>query len=154
MFSTLGGTVGISMGDTIFSSELVKRLAKVSGFTSSSSSGVTSYTGLSQIQPESLRNQVLHAYTRSLATIYIVCVPLSFIGLLAGTLKLLISSWSIYLSCLCFLVLTVREYSLQRNLQRGAKDAHKDGKTFANPVDETPSPTARTSLSEKEKDSA
>ena len=153
MFSTLGGTVGISMGDIIFSSELVKRLAKVSGFTSSSS-GVTSYTGLSQIQPESLRNQVLHAYTRSLATIYIVCVPLSFIGLLAGTLKLLISSWSIYLSCLCFLVLTVREYSLQRNLQRGAKDAHKDGKTFADPVDETPSPTARTSLSEKEKDSA
>ena len=51
-------------------------------------------------------------------------------------------------------MLTVREYSLQRNLQRGAKDAHKDGKAFADPVDETPSPTARTSLSEKEKDSA
>ena len=96
MFSTLGGTVGISMGDTIFSSELVKRLAKVSGFTSSSS-GVTSYTGLTQIQPESLRNQVLHAYTRSLATIYIVCVPLSFIGLLAGTLKRL------FLAMVCIL---------------------------------------------------
>ena len=89
---TLGGTVGISVGDTIFSSELVKRLAKVSGFTTSSSSGITSYTGLTQIQPESLRNQVLHAYTRSLATINSVCVPLSCVGLLAGTLKRLLSA--------------------------------------------------------------
>ena len=51
-------------------------------------------------------------------------------------------------------MLTLREYSLQRNLQRGAKDAHKDGKVSADPADETPIPTARTSLSEKEKASA
>ena len=84
------------MGDTIFSSELVKRLAKVPGFISSSSSGVTSYTGLTQIQPDSLRDQVLHAYTRSLATIYIVCVPIAFVGLLAGMLKRLISAVALF----------------------------------------------------------
>ena len=83
--STLGGTVGISVGDAIFSAELVKRLAKVPGFTGSSS--IASFTGLTQIQPVSLRKQVLHAYTRSLATMYIVFVPLSFVGLLCGRFK-------------------------------------------------------------------
>lgn len=91
LLRTLGGTVGISVGDTIFSTELVKRLARVPGYTGSSAasggSGITSFTGLTQIQPVSLREQVLHAYTRSLATIYIVAVPISFVGLLIGEYK-------------------------------------------------------------------
>lgn len=87
LIRTLGGTVGISVGDTIFTTELVKRLAKIPGFASNSSTGgaaaaFAGFTGLTQIQPVSLREQVLHAYTRSLATIYIVAVPMSFVGLI------------------------------------------------------------------------
>ena len=85
----LGGTIGISVGDTIFTTELTKRLAQVPGFSNSSSASggalVTSFTGLTQIQPVSLREQVLHAYTRSLSTIYIVATPVAFVGLLFGS---------------------------------------------------------------------
>lgn len=98
---TLGGTVGISVGDTIFTSEVSKRLAKIPNLSStgiSTTGGVPSYAGLSQIQPESLRQQVLHAFTRSLATIWIVSVPLAFAGLLFA--------------------LIVREYSLKRTVDR------------------------------------
>ncbi|KAL5528489.1 hypothetical protein ACEPAF_7625 [Sanghuangporus sanghuang] len=101
LIRTLGGTVGISVGDTIFQSELTDRLATVSGFNSSMSSGITDYTSIQRIQPDSLRQQVTHAFTRSLATIYIVMTPISFVGLL--------------------FVLLLREYSLKRTVEREAK---------------------------------
>ena len=105
LLRTLGGAVGIAVGDTIFASELTKRLAKVQGFDSTIAGEAArgDYSALAHIQPESLREQVLHAYTRSLVTIYIVAVPLSFVGLLA--------------------VLCIHEYSLKRNIQRGGKEA-------------------------------
>ncbi|EJD03253.1 MFS general substrate transporter [Fomitiporia mediterranea MF3/22] len=101
LLRTLGGTVGISVGDTVFQSELPGRLAKVPGFSSIVSSGFTDFTSLSRIQPDSLRQQVLHAFTRSLATIYIVFTPIAFVGLL--------------------FVLIIREYTLVRNVERGKK---------------------------------
>lgn len=89
LIRTLGGTIGISLGDTVFTTELTKRLAQVPGFSNSSSANsgasVTSFTGLTQIQPVSLREQVLHAYTHSLSTVYIVAAPVAFVGLLFGT---------------------------------------------------------------------
>lgn len=133
LIRTLGGTVGISVGDTIFTTELVKRLAKVPGYASSSaaqSSGggvaITSFTGLTQIQPVSLREQVLHAYTRSLATIYIVALPMSFVGLLFGEPKfhtlfnaLCIASSGLTTDLYECIVLMLREYSFKRNVDRG-----------------------------------
>lgn len=81
----LGGTVGILIGDTIFSPELSKCIARVSGYEGPvGAQGSTSFTGLASIQPVSLREQVLHAYTRSLAKIYIVALPLAFVDLLSG----------------------------------------------------------------------
>lgn len=104
LLRTLGGAVGIAVGDTVFATELPKRLAKISGYDKSSTAATTSgdYASLSHIEPESLRQQVLHAYTRSLATIYIVSLPITFVGLLC--------------------VLVVREYTLKRNIHRGGKD--------------------------------
>lgn len=84
---TLGGTVGtgILIGDTIFSPELSQCIARVSGYEGPvGTQGSTSFTGIASIQPVSLREQVLHAYTRSLATIYIVALPSAFVGLLSG----------------------------------------------------------------------
>ena len=73
------------MGGTIFSTELSKRLAAIPEYASTLASGassMTSYTSISHIEPASLRNLVEHAYTRSLALIYIVSTPISFVGLL------------------------------------------------------------------------
>jgi len=60
--------------------------------------------GLVNIEPESVRDEVLHAYTRSIALIWIVYCAVNFIGLL--------------------LVLPIRAYSLKRAvIQHGGKDA-------------------------------
>ncbi|EJD03251.1 MFS general substrate transporter [Fomitiporia mediterranea MF3/22] len=103
LLRTLGGTVGISVGDTIFQSELPDRLAKIPGYNaaSMSASGFLDYTSISHIQPDSLRQQVTHAFTRSLATIYIAFTPIAFVGLLC--------------------VLVLREYTLVRTVERGQK---------------------------------
>lgn len=77
--------MGISIGDTIFATELAKRLSHIPGASDlGAGSGLSGFTHLTQIQPDSLRDQVLHAYTRSLSTIWIVFCPLSFVGLCAG----------------------------------------------------------------------
>lgn len=98
---TLGGTIGISIGDAIFSTEVARRLSNITDLPSLdiiASGGISSFTGLSQIQPDALRQQVLRIFTQSLSTIWIVWAPLAFLGLLC--------------------VLPVREYSLKRRFSR------------------------------------
>lgn len=64
---------------------MAKRLKRIPDFDPSDLSGNgLGYTGLTQIQPESLRNQVLHAYTSSLVVFYIVLTALAFVALLFG----------------------------------------------------------------------
>lgn len=83
--------MGIAVGDTIFTTEAQKRLAKIPGYSqfADGSQLTSNFRALSQIQPVELREQVLHAFTRSLATIYIVSVPLAFVGLVCSTLQFL-----------------------------------------------------------------
>jgi hypothetical protein len=51
LMRTLGGTIGISIGDAIFSSELTKRLSNIQGFDASTGAGLTNnIQGLSHIQ--------------------------------------------------------------------------------------------------------
>ncbi|KAG8750552.1 hypothetical protein FRC11_010314, partial [Ceratobasidium sp. 423] len=79
----LGGTIGISIGGAIYGSEVKRRLAKVPGFSAANFSQGELQTDIHQlkhIQPEELRQQVLHAFTRSLSTIWIVMTPLIFVG--------------------------------------------------------------------------
>ncbi|KAG9127819.1 hypothetical protein FRC07_008829 [Ceratobasidium sp. 392] len=110
LIRTLGGTIGISVGGAIYASEVKRRVASISGFSGSSLSQgqlETNVHGLKNIQPEELRQQVLHAFTRSLSTIWIVMTPLLFFG------------------TLCVLVL--RSYTLVRQVERGQKKgAEKD----------------------------
>ncbi|KAL5507329.1 hypothetical protein ACEPAH_6785 [Sanghuangporus vaninii] len=101
LLRTLGGTVSISIGNTIFQSELAKRFNDISGMPSSPNSDLPDFTSVSHIQPDSLRQQVSHALTRSIATIFIAFTPVSFVSLL--------------------LLLTVRQYSLKRNFERVPK---------------------------------
>lgn len=87
LIRTLGGTIGISVGQAIWSSELRKRIRTIPNFTADTSSGglLQGVKMLKNIQPESLRRQVLRAYTKSIATIWIVDTPLIFVGFIMGT---------------------------------------------------------------------
>ncbi|RXW18730.1 hypothetical protein EST38_g7128 [Candolleomyces aberdarensis] len=87
---TLGGTVGISAGQTIFSSVLLKKLAKIpdlppflSGMEPAELS--QSVYELKSITDPALRSTIIEAYTRSISTIWIVATPvvgLSFVMVL------------------------------------------------------------------------
>ena len=122
-------------GAAIYASQLRNRLADLPAFgnsidTSSAAAllGINLST-LTQIEPPALQQQVLHAFTRSISTIWIVATPLNAVGLVA--------------------VLFLRRYSLDRTVNRmaakdgkaaeggeGEKAAVEDAKT-----DEAPSPT-------------
>ncbi|KAJ8463511.1 hypothetical protein ONZ51_g10204 [Trametes cubensis] len=77
LIRTLGGTVGISVGEAIISSELRKRVSHIAGLSID-----TSPSALTQIvrQIPKIPNMVqrialTHAYTRSISTIWIVNTP-------------------------------------------------------------------------------
>jgi len=102
LLRTLGGTIGISIGQAIYTSFLKRRLSKISGFTASESQLTSNVRGLSQIPDPVLRQQVLHAFTKSVSTIWIVYTPILFAGLL--------------------IVLVIRGYSLKRTIVRGGDE--------------------------------
>ncbi|KZT58573.1 MFS general substrate transporter [Calocera cornea HHB12733] len=132
LLRTLGGTIGISIGGAIYQSEVQRRAAQVPGWTPPSQADLTSNVRqLSDIQPDSLRNEVLYAFTRSVSTIWIVCTPIIFAALL--------------------LALLMKKYSLKRTLQRGgAPPAGKPDPDAASPsVPATPA-AAPTTDSEKQ----
>ncbi|PSS35353.1 hypothetical protein PHLCEN_2v1690 [Hermanssonia centrifuga] len=76
----LGSTIGVSVGQAIWSSELRKRIALIpnANINTSSANLADSIRLLKNIEPASLRQQVQHAYTKSISTIWIVDTP--FIG--------------------------------------------------------------------------
>jgi len=122
LIRTVGGTVGISVGQAIWSNELRIRIAKIAGFTTDTSPAALTEAvrTLKDIQPDSLRQQVLHAYTKSIATIWIVDTPIVFVGFIMSTFTylLLIALVFTHLPALLFVVLFVRKYTLKRTVVR------------------------------------
>ncbi|KAJ3895681.1 major facilitator superfamily domain-containing protein [Lentinula edodes] len=107
---TLGGTVGISVGQVIFSSTLSPRLAKIPNISIDTSSAALaeSVTNLKNIPDATTRVAVIQAYSKSISSIWVVCTPIAGIGFL--------------------LVLWVRKYTLNRTIVRNEKqpvDAEK-----------------------------
>ncbi|KAG1754579.1 MFS general substrate transporter [Suillus lakei] len=100
---TLGGTVGITIGETILSSVLQQKLRGIQGLTINTSVAALndSVKLISSISDPTVRNEVMHAYSRSISTIWLVNVPLSAFGL--------------------FLVLFIRSYTLERTIIRGGE---------------------------------
>jgi len=86
LIRNIGGTIGISVGQAIWSSELRKRIKSLPHF-AADTSAITltqSVRILKDIKPATLRQQILHAYTKSIATIWVVDTPLVFVGFLMG----------------------------------------------------------------------
>ncbi|KAJ3793475.1 MFS general substrate transporter [Lentinula aff. detonsa] len=122
---TLGGTVGISVGQVIFSSTLSPRLAKIPNISIDTSSAALaeSVTSLKDIPDATTRAAVIQAYAKSISSIWVVCTPIAGVGFL--------------------LVLWIRKYTLNRTIVRNEKkpaDAEK-GQTPGE-VEEQPAASA------------
>ncbi|KAI0647025.1 MFS amino acid permease [Trametes meyenii] len=82
LIRSLGGTVGISVGEAIISSELRKRVARIAGLSiDTSPSAVTQIVRrIPLIQDAAQRTALMHAYTRSIGTIWLVNTPIMAAG--------------------------------------------------------------------------
>ncbi|KAH7929758.1 MFS general substrate transporter [Leucogyrophana mollusca] len=101
---TLGGTVGITIGEAIISSVLQKKLKAIPGLSNFDTSAAAlndSVRQISSIPDATTRNALMHAYSQSISTIWLVNTPLSAVGLL--------------------LIIFVRGYSLKRTIVRGGE---------------------------------
>ncbi|KAK0463985.1 MFS general substrate transporter [Desarmillaria tabescens] len=83
---TLGGTVGVSVGQVIFSSTLTKRLAKIPNADAGLLGGSLSESvrHLKDIADAQLRTDIIQAYARSISSIWLVHTPICGVGLLLG----------------------------------------------------------------------
>lgn len=79
---TLGGTVGVSVGQAIYSTDLAQRLRRIPNLSSDVTPSSLSQRvhSLNNIEDPAQRAQVLHAYTKSIATIWKVCAPIIGVG--------------------------------------------------------------------------
>jgi len=111
----LGSTIGISIGQAIWSGVLRARLVKMSDLAMDLSGAALadSIRGIRTIEPESLRQQVLHAYTKGVSAIWLVNTPMI---------------------CVCFVAaLFLKKYSLERKIFRAGQEEAEEV-----PVGETP----------------
>ncbi|PIL23975.1 MFS general substrate transporter [Ganoderma sinense ZZ0214-1] len=109
LIRTLGGTVGISVGQAIISSELRERIAKIPGLTiDTSPSALTQLVRqIPRIADTAERVALTHAYTRAISTIWIVNCPLMGAGLI--------------------LTLFLRGYSLKRVVRKAGDAPPEEG---------------------------
>lgn len=101
----LGGTVGISIGQTIWASTLRQKAEKLTSISIDTSAAalVQSVRSLRTLYPDASQyKQVIHAYTSSLATIWLCLTPI--------------------IGASFFLSLSIRAYTLKRKIIRQGKD--------------------------------
>ncbi|KAF9526981.1 MFS amino acid permease [Crepidotus variabilis] len=115
---TMGGTVGISVGQAIYSSRLRKKLVGINagGFADSPAALIQSIGQLKSIPDPAVRGEIIQAYAQSISFIWLVMTPI--------------------LGATFIMVLLVRQYTLKRTIvQAGAKK--KEGEAV---VDEEKGP--------------
>ncbi|KAI0320729.1 MFS amino acid permease [Amylostereum chailletii] len=98
---TLGGTIGVSIGQAIYSGVLRQKIANIPNlqFDTSPAALSQSVTTLKNIPDPVTRRIIIHAYAQSISTIWIVNAPIVGLGLI--------------------LVLFLKGYSLKRNTVQG-----------------------------------
>lgn len=100
----IGGTVGISASGSVYVSFLRRRLDDIQGYDASqvaNSELINGVRSLKNIQPASVRVQVVAAYAKSISSIWLICTPLVALGMV--------------------LSFFVRGYTLQRGVVREQK---------------------------------
>ncbi|KAJ7911085.1 MFS general substrate transporter [Mycena leptocephala] len=103
LFYTLGSTIGISVGQAVWSGVVRQRLSKIPGLTLNLSGAALADSArhIQTIEPASVRQQVLHAYTKGVSAIWLVNTPII---------------------CVCFVAaLFFKKYSLKRKVIRTGK---------------------------------
>ncbi|KAG6376367.1 MFS general substrate transporter [Boletus reticuloceps] len=105
---TLGGTIGITVGEAIISNTLQQRLRGIAGLTfdTSPASINDAVRKIASIPDATLRSEIMHAYARSVSTIWLVNTPLSALGLI--------------------LIIFIRAYSLHRTVIREGTEKTND----------------------------
>ncbi|KAH0826973.1 MFS general substrate transporter [Lanmaoa asiatica] len=103
---TVGGAVGISIGEAIIASVLPQKLAGIPNFASldigTTAADLNDSIGIIHLIPDiTLRNAVLHAWSEAIGTIWIMSTPLAGFALI--------------------LTLFMREYSLERKTVRSGE---------------------------------
>ncbi|KAI8998660.1 MFS amino acid permease [Trametes punicea] len=100
LIRALGGTIGISIGEAIISSELRKRVAHIAGLSIDTSPAALTQIvrQIPHISDVTQRVGLMHAYARSISTIWLVNTPLMGAGFL--------------------MVLFLRGYSLKRTVRK------------------------------------
>ncbi|KAJ7618403.1 MFS general substrate transporter [Roridomyces roridus] len=104
LFRSLGATIGLSIGQTIWSGVVQSRIGKIEGLTVDLSGAALadSIRTIQNIQPESVRQQVYHVYTKGISDIWLFNTPIMALCLV-GTLFL-------------------KKYTLKRRIIRKAKN--------------------------------
>ncbi|KAI3610723.1 membrane transporter [Moniliophthora roreri] len=104
---TLGGTVGIAIGQAVWSSTLQNRLDRIPDLPFDTSGGelAQSVRHLKEISDANQRSAVIQAYAKSISSIWVVCTPIVGVGFL--------------------MVLFLRRYTLKRTIVRGGDDKTK-----------------------------
>ncbi|KAA1469513.1 MFS amino acid permease [Dentipellis sp. KUC8613] len=113
---TLGGTIGVSIGQAIYSSTLQRKVAEMHiDFDTSPAALSESVRQLKNISDPATRQAIIHAYTKSISTIWIVNAPLVGAGLI--------------------MVLFIKQYSLKRKIiKSGGKPKDVEAGEAATPA--------------------
>ncbi|KAI6144820.1 MFS general substrate transporter [Pisolithus thermaeus] len=129
----LGGTIGITIGETIISSVLVQKLSGIQGLNIGTSVNDIndSIRQISSISNPTLRAEVMHAYARSISTIWLVNTPVSAFGFLA--------------------VLCLKAYTLKRTIIRGGASKPVDAEKGIAPQPEVGTSTSGVKVTDNEK---
>lgn len=85
-YSYSTGTIGISIGQVVFSSTLTPRLAKIPNLTLDTSPAALaeSVLNLKDIPDEATRIAAIQAFAKSVSSIWVVDAPIVGVGLLLG----------------------------------------------------------------------
>ncbi|KZS91047.1 MFS general substrate transporter [Sistotremastrum niveocremeum HHB9708] len=107
LLRTLGGTVGVAIGQVVFSSQLNKKLHNIPGLPAGTTASelAQQVRKIQYFDPETAQ-LVRHAFAKSLSDIWIVATPIAVLGF--------------------FMVLFIRRYSLKRQIVRGDKSKSGD----------------------------
>lgn len=130
---TMGATVGISIGQAIYTSALKRKINRIPDLTGTDTSPAALAESVRTLQhlPQPERGQIVHAYAQSISAIWAFNAPVVGVGFI--------------------MVLFIKAYSLQRTTTQGGAHATPDKGIATGDKTATGDPTASVAASPQEK---